>query len=45
LRRVTTNESISRDNKQFILTKEHGATKAYELDKIYRKLVSRALTC
>jgi glycosyltransferase involved in cell wall biosynthesis len=45
LRRVTTNESISRDNKQFILTKEHGATKAYELDKIYRKLVSRAITC
>jgi glycosyltransferase involved in cell wall biosynthesis len=41
LRRVTTNESISRSNKQFILTKEHGAIKACELDTIYRKLVSR----
>jgi glycosyltransferase involved in cell wall biosynthesis len=41
LRRVTTSESIGRRNKQFILTKEHGAIKACELDKIYRKLVSR----
>jgi glycosyltransferase involved in cell wall biosynthesis len=41
LRRVTTNESISRSNKQFILTKEHGAIKACELDTIYRKLLSR----
>ena len=39
LRRVTTNESISRSNKQFILTSEHGAIKACELDAIYRKLV------
>jgi glycosyltransferase involved in cell wall biosynthesis len=41
LRRVTTNESISRSNKQFILTKEHGAIKACELDRIYRNLISR----
>jgi glycosyltransferase involved in cell wall biosynthesis len=41
LRRVTTNEPLSRSNKQFILTKEHGAIKACELDTIYRKLVSR----
>jgi glycosyltransferase involved in cell wall biosynthesis len=41
LRRVTTNEPLSRSNKQFILTKEHGAIKACELDTIYRKLLSR----
>lgn len=41
LRRVTTDESISRSNKQFIMAKEHGAIKASELDAIYRKLVSR----
>lgn len=41
LRRVTPNESISRSNKTFILTKEHGAVNACELDTIYRKLVSR----
>jgi glycosyltransferase involved in cell wall biosynthesis len=41
LRRVTPNESISRSNEQFILTKEHGAIQACELDAIYRKLVSR----
>jgi glycosyltransferase involved in cell wall biosynthesis len=41
LRRVTTSESIIRSNKQFILAKENGATKACELDGIYRKLVSR----
>ena len=41
LRRVTANESISHSNKQFILTKENGAIKACELDRIYRNLVSR----
>jgi glycosyltransferase involved in cell wall biosynthesis len=41
LRRVTTNELISQMNKEFILTKEHGAIKACELDMIYRTLVSR----
>ena len=41
LRRVTTNESISRGNKEFILNKENGAIKARELDRIYRKLVGR----
>jgi glycosyltransferase involved in cell wall biosynthesis len=39
LRGVTTDESVSRSNKQFILTKEHGAVKAGEIDLIYRTLV------
>jgi glycosyltransferase involved in cell wall biosynthesis len=38
LRRVTANESMSRSNRQFILTKENGAVKSCELDRIYRNL-------
>jgi glycosyltransferase involved in cell wall biosynthesis len=44
LRTARTNESISRSNQQFILTKEHGAMKARELDGIYRGLVGREHT-